>query len=50
LSGLYVDLLLYFRGRAAKVNGVSQTPANSETTTLVSVSDTTTSAGSPPLN
>jgi hypothetical protein len=38
------------RGRAAKVNADSQTPANSETSTLVSVSDTTTSAGSPPVN
>src|SRR4051812_32174303 len=38
------------RGRAASVNGDSHTPANSETTTLVSVSATTTSAGSPAVN
>ena len=38
------------RGVATNENGVSQTPANSETTTLVCVSSATTVGGSPPVN
>src|SRR4029077_15679282 len=38
------------RGFAVNVQGFSHTPANSETITLACVSETTTSAGSPPTN